>query len=541
MPVDRGTGGLSVSLNVSLHEIDLPEQQPCQTAEKIPTDGTSIIGVPDVGASAGVVAELPDIACLHDSDGMVPDAVRADTSLFPFWYKFVGTGQRMTASTCNPGSFNSTTTIHILTEDDIGDGNGGIDGGGTMGSSCDSGTLQCVPEAAISALPCDGHMAVTWATEMDKQYFVLVQLEEGGMELDMPSSGRLVPFPRQGVTSPPFLPPGGGPSGPPSVVVNTKAQTTPAFALTVEPTAVNDRCESAIGPLPLDSNPRTMSTRSATRSLFVTGTSDTHSIDYPSCSNATADGRDLWFSVVGHGYDMIVSTCSIITQYPTQISLFTGDECDGLSCDDVAAFEGTCEDMMLSDNSDFNDVAVTRGSTVKLESTKDELYFIRVSGQSLQDDYGTLDLRIGLWNDICHRATRIELPTPSSPGTNSSMTISGTTEGARPHRSCAYTGVFHDASAAWYRVEGNGTRVHASTCGTDSPYPSRVTVFESEQADTPAGLGVDCARLGCTRSANKTLCGTHSESTWLAEESKTYFVVVQSLGFPFQLEVTVES
>eukprot|EP00538_Stauroneis_constricta_P009861 CAMPEP_0119550810 /NCGR_PEP_ID=MMETSP1352-20130426/4261_1 /TAXON_ID=265584 /ORGANISM="Stauroneis constricta, Strain CCMP1120" /LENGTH=53 /DNA_ID=CAMNT_0007596775 /DNA_START=47 /DNA_END=204 /DNA_ORIENTATION=+ len=48
-------------------------------------------------------------------------------------------------------------------------------------------------------------------------------------------------------------------------------------------------------------------------------------------STLTGNGRDLWFSVMGTGREMIASTCSVHTQFNSTLDVFSGTDCDSLS------------------------------------------------------------------------------------------------------------------------------------------------------------------------------------------------------------------
>mmetsp|Transcript_22710 Transcript_22710/g.63381 ORF Transcript_22710/g.63381 Transcript_22710/m.63381 type:complete len:493 (-) Transcript_22710:1145-2623(-) len=409
MSEDRGIADASI-FTIALEEVGSPINQMCQAAQKISADGTSIIGVLDPAMKT--VAETEPAIPIFRGDGIKEDTASSGGDEYLFWYSVMGSGQSLTASTCNPGSTilsemtAASTAIYIFTGDTI-----HADSNTNRSSSCDglrqvTGTTPTASSIAESLLntPCDDHMSTAWTTEFGQEYFVVVKLVVQGTADGMPDDtidGDLQQ-------------------------TNLMARIRPTFTLTVEDTLINDSCESAIGPIPLDGKYRTATTRSATRSFLSPGSSGAV-VDYPACPSASstphANGRDLWFVHVGNGMDLIASTCSIYTQFNTQMTLYRGDECSSLSCDlshsaepevNLSALpsigvEMNCSDVFLSHNRQFNSVAQSRGKSIRWTPEAGALYFIRISGHALDEDYGVVDFRISPYNDICTRAIPLDL------------------------------------------------------------------------------------------------------------------------------------
>jgi hypothetical protein len=165
--------------------------------------------------------------------------------------------------------------------------------------------------------PCDTHHSVTWITEAGVEYFLLVQSQD--------------PL---GVGSP--------------------------FVFYVEETTGNDLCENAIGPIGADGSPTFGSTRSATADPLA------------------STSRSVWYSVLGTGAPLMVSTCSEFTNFPTSLSVYQGtDGCDTFSFVETTASPGNC----------------AFGSIQSWISVQDEVYYVLVAG-ALAENFGNFALSI---------------------------------------------------------------------------------------------------------------------------------------------------
>jgi hypothetical protein len=143
-----------------------------------------------------------------------------------------------------------------------------------MSGSC--GDLECIPASAIT---CDGERSITyWDTVEGQSYYVYVH---GRNATDMGS-----------------------------------------FALTIEEDKLdppNDYCGSA-QEVPVPST--------------VYGTTFLASEDstYTGMCDVTASAPGVWYTVVGNGRFISASLCSSVTSYDSQIYLFSGDNCQNLTC-----------------------------------------------------------------------------------------------------------------------------------------------------------------------------------------------------------------
>jgi len=90
-----------------------------------------------------------------------------------------------------------------------------------------------------------------------------------------------------------------------------------SFSLRIENSNVNDRCENAIGPLETDGTSIQGSTINAT-------------LDNVGDCEVRNEGPGVWFTVVGTGKRLTVSTCGG-ADFDTRISVFQG-QCGGLEC-----------------------------------------------------------------------------------------------------------------------------------------------------------------------------------------------------------------
>ena len=108
------------------------------------------------------------------------------------------------------------------------------------------------------------------------------------------------------------------------------------------------------------------------------------SLEYPdakSCTAKTASDVGSWYTLVGSGYGVTVSTCGSTTKFDTQISVYTGG-CDGA---DLVCVAGNDDDFSCGIQ-----------STVMFFAEIDQVYHIRVHGYETES--GTFGLTIGPGN-----------------------------------------------------------------------------------------------------------------------------------------------
>jgi hypothetical protein len=154
-----------------------------------------------------------------------------------------------------------------------------------------------------------------------------------------------------------------------SPVFSSGSTSMPEFELQIIDTTANDSCDYALGPI----TPRV-------GQLLLWGSTSDHGgakVDTdgaPSCgstSRATAPG--VWYAIVGNGGAITASTCAG-TDFDSQISVFTGDSCDQLTC------------------VDGNNDACGSQSLVVFLSNPDQIYHVLVHG--FGGAFGTFALRI---------------------------------------------------------------------------------------------------------------------------------------------------
>eukprot|EP00538_Stauroneis_constricta_P012538 CAMPEP_0119548888 /NCGR_PEP_ID=MMETSP1352-20130426/2710_1 /TAXON_ID=265584 /ORGANISM="Stauroneis constricta, Strain CCMP1120" /LENGTH=1341 /DNA_ID=CAMNT_0007594291 /DNA_START=109 /DNA_END=4134 /DNA_ORIENTATION=+ len=444
-----------------------------------PPVSTSCSGARSIPIDGTSIAE---VAVQSSSSSDVPPCASsqdADDSAFYSWYTYEGDGQRMTASTCHVGASDEfSTTIHVL---------------GSLDGSCEN--VECVDSSDqynSVVLPCNnGHMSITWDTFFGQKYFVVVQL----------------------------------------AATNEPTEAVQAtFALTVERSPLNDKCPIASKPILVDSgdNMRIATTRSATRT------------NIPSCPLSEqlplvpSTGRDVWFSVIGNGFEMIASTNSIYSQFAADLDVYVGDGCDQSL---------PCVDPSIVTKSSDGSVPSPSGYNLQWLSESGKTYSIRVSGLRLELDHGVVALTVAPANGRCSRASEVAL---SSGGDGQSIsTVRGTTKGATPYTSCRFENPFRNSPGVWYKVQGTGSEIIARTCSTPSGFPTHVSVATA--ADGRFVKFRDCPDQVClsssstTENITETSCGVHHSVSWLSSLDAVYFIMVQSLEQEFELQIEVES
>ena len=166
------------------------------------TDKPNVFASSDCGTAIGPIPVFDSTPIIGFTNEVPSNIIRgiltcgADVpgiSLRPAWYKMIGTGGTVTASTCPETSSDSDSisTVKGGTSIAVFDGN------------CNT-NLKCVESQRAQ---CDDGMSVTWSTETGNVYYIMVFSSD--------------------VTSP--------------------------FVLTVQPTPINDSCPQASGPLTIGS------------------------------------------------------------------------------------------------------------------------------------------------------------------------------------------------------------------------------------------------------------------------------------------------
>jgi hypothetical protein len=292
----------------------------------------------------------------------------------------------------------------------------------------------------------------------------------------------------------------------------------------------NDLCTMATEVIPNDGTiiGSTMNASSLV-SLTTTFTSNETSCYY----NPNSPG--LWYSFNGTGQGIVISTCSNETTFETAISVSSGS-CGRMKCITSAAY---------SDYSCPSGIA-SATAVIGTEIGVEYLIFVHGANENVRGDFGLTVSSFDLPpNDLCSGALTI-LP--------DNVTIFGSTlEATDGTLGCSVNvpdvdddgnnnnnnnnnnltlGATPGSPDLWYRVDGTGGRLLASTCGGNTTFDSQLEIFEA--------VNGTCTTLSCIVS-NDDACGTASEVEWFATRGKTYFIRVFGYSLsrgPFQLTVS---
>jgi len=93
----------------------------------------------------------------------------------------------------------------------------------------------------------------------------------------------------------------------------------PGTAINVSVVSTNDECDSAFGPLTVGTS---------VQGSVVGATGD----NVEACGDVTNRGAGVWYTVLGTGSTMTAFTCSDFTDFDTQIAVYAGGNCAGLTC-----------------------------------------------------------------------------------------------------------------------------------------------------------------------------------------------------------------
>jgi hypothetical protein len=243
----------------------------------------------------------------------------------------------------------------------------------------------------------------------------------------------------------------------------------------------------------------------------VTAEEDPEAAD-TDCDGFDSDTGGVWYRIIGNGLTMVVSTCSPLTDFDTEVGVFVGD-CDRLFC--------------VGGNDDIGCEANSLASQVAWLSIPGEEYLIFVT--ECCSGPGTFQLTVDCYkesppNDFC--ADAIPLSVPSS--------ILGQTVTATTDAFVADCG--QEAPGVWYAVVGTGGTMTATTCSLQSTYDTRIGVYCGTcfdltcVADNDDSCGIDA--------------GLASTVEWCSVAGAAYFILVN--GFDdeigkFRLTVTSDS
>jgi hypothetical protein len=323
-----------------------------------------------------------------------------------------------------------------------------------------------------------------------------------------------------------------------------------------EEVPVNDRCDTAIA-LMIHDQPIFHSTVGATvednlRVVVVVGNTTNGTVGTTNdattregmCPNATALStlRGVWYTVVGTGLPLQVSTC-YRTNFDTQLLIFRGLDCQAA---ETAEFE--C--IAYNDNGPSEYCGASLESSVTWTTVFNETYHVLVAGSNQED--GTFGLQVveTVVNDVCETSIG-PIPIDSTP-------ILGSTEGATWEGDHVVFGTCADevvvagedpkvepGRGVWYTVTGTGAPLVASTCHDGTTFNTQLSVFQgscgaagvgtifngtnSNSGNTPTSSQLVC--LAANDNQNKACplqdaMTTASTVTWATLFGQVYWILV---------------
>lgn len=233
----------------------------------------------------------------------------------------------------------------------------------------------------------------------------------------------------------------------------------------------------------------------------VTGSTSGASIQaVPTCTTVLNTAPGVWYTFVGTGQLISVSTCGGTTNYDTKLGVFSG------ACEALVCIGG-------------NDDACGLQSTVNFSSVSGTEYYIYVTGFGTAAGNYSLQLTCidPPVNDLCTGAIQVQCGTP----------VSGTTIGSGVNAVGTCITTLNTAGGIWYKVQGGGGNITASLCG--SSFDTKIGVFSGS-----------CGALVCV-TGNDDFCGLQSQVTFNATDGVEYYILVTGFGAAtgnFTLNVT---
>ena len=231
------------------------------------------------------------------------------------------------------------------------------------------------------------------------------------------------------------------------------------------------------------------------------------------CGTTLSTAPGVWYSFVGTGGVVEVTTCGAATDYDTKLGVFSGS-CGSLSCVGRDADDFGCGFSFLR-------------SRVSFSSTAGVTYYIYVTG--FGSNSGTFELSVTCLptvpNDLCSDSIALDC----------GDTVAGTTVGAGAE-SVGFCGTTLTTSGGvWYSVEGTGTDITATTCNAGTNFDTKIGVFEGS-----------CGALVCVGGDDDDPCqfsNLRSRVTWASTAGVTYYILVTGFSSntgDFELSVLCE-
>ena len=238
-----------------------------------------------------------------------------------------------------------------------------------------------------------------------------------------------------------------------------------------------DTCDNAIPVLP-------------SSVAFVASTSQSRPQTVQSCGflgTHTAPG--MWMTVAGTGKLLEATACSSETDLDTQISVFRG------GCDELECVGGTGQGLPCG-----NDGIVTWATN------PDENYLLFISGRAS---------RIGeFWLTVDEASARggADCSQSVSLASKGALIIGSTVDATKASDVCGDVDI---SRGVWYKVQGNGNTISVSTCGPDTDFDARISMFTGT-----------CGALNCAAHTTSDCAGGDGSLRWATDRGSTYYLLV---------------
>ena len=230
----------------------------------------------------------------------------------------------------------------------------------------------------------------------------------------------------------------------------------------------------------------------------------------PFCGTSDGTGGGVWYSLVGDGSLVTVTTCNPGSDYDTKLRVFTGT-CGSLICE--------------TGNDDFSCSFSGLRSSVTFSSVVGTTYYILVHGFSTAQ--GNFEVSVSCAspppNDICSNAITVTCP----------QTVSGSTTLAGPDVAPVCGTTDGTGGGVWYRFVGTGQTVRMHTCNAATNYDTKIRVYTGT-----------CGSLVCETGNDDFACsfsGLRSQVVFSSVLGTDYFILVHGFSTAVgDFELTVE-
>jgi hypothetical protein len=234
------------------------------------------------------------------------------------------------------------------------------------------------------------------------------------------------------------------------------------------------------------------------------------------CGVSSGPHKNIWYTVVGTGETITVSTCNTGTDngsgnFDTRLSVFCND------CSDRICVVG---------NDDSCSSGGAYRSTVSFCSELGRTYLVTVGGYSPATVPGTIQLDVSSSGTACSNPSSCQRPANdtcagATPVGTLPASVVGNNGGAlnnTPSPPCGFTSTMH--KDLWYSVVGNGSTLTVSTCNAGSIVSdTKVSVFCADCAN-PACVGGDDDSCGADFGTFKSIF------SFCSEVGRTYYIAV---------------